>query len=163
MHGGFISLAKRCFPDVKVCVDMFVRQVWLRYAIFMFSSISDPLKPLILRDFLDVCHQFLEKSRMYWHCLMAETSRAYCRGPEQKKEQNKFAPKDRTILLSLRNNLYSQARLDCFSIRSNSSGNNLISAKMLKIDFLVPFGLIITCHQQSVTICDRIKICAQTD
>ena len=23
MHGGFISLAKRCFPDVKVCVDMF--------------------------------------------------------------------------------------------------------------------------------------------
>jgi transposase len=23
MHGGFISLAKRCFPDVTVCIDMF--------------------------------------------------------------------------------------------------------------------------------------------
>ena len=29
----------------------------------MFSSISDPLKPLILRSFLNVCHQLLEKSQ----------------------------------------------------------------------------------------------------
>ena len=23
MHGGFISLTKRCFPDAKVCIDLF--------------------------------------------------------------------------------------------------------------------------------------------
>ena len=31
----------------------------------MFSSISDPLKPLIFRGFLNICHQLLEKSLIF--------------------------------------------------------------------------------------------------
>lgn len=46
MHGGFISLAKRCFPNVTVCIDMF-------HVVKLLNTNIDTIRTALQKDLRD--------------------------------------------------------------------------------------------------------------